>query len=187
MAVFLDIVGSFLIGTMLVVSVMRMNADVTTRSCQRSLEYASQSNAVAVADMLARDLRKAGFNASGPAVITADSVRVRFLADLGNNGSVDTVYYAVGEPSTLADTPNPRDRHLRRKLNGSPFEEIRMGLTKMRLSYFDAEGDSLVMPVETDRVRSIRVDLEVESPVSYGDAYETARLQLVVRPRNLGA
>ena len=141
MAVFLDIVGSFLIGSMLAVSVMRMNADVTARSYQRSLEYASQSNAVAVAGFMADDFRKIGFNVFGPSVIMADTTRVRFLADLGNNGAVDTVYYAIGVPSEVTDTPNPADRFLQRKLNGNPFEEIRMGLTQMRLSYFAAEGD----------------------------------------------
>jgi hypothetical protein len=185
MAVFLDIVGSFLIGSMLVASVKRMNADVTIRSCQRTLEYVTHSNAVAVAAFMADDLRKMGLNVFTPAVILADTARVQFLADLGNDAVVDTVYYAIGEPSEVADTPNPQDCLLRRKLNGNPFEEIRTGLTRMRLSYFDAEGDSLGMPIQTDRICTIRVDLELESPVKYGESYETARLQFAVRPRNL--
>lgn len=185
MSAFLDILGSFLIGSMLAVSVMRMDADVTVRSYQRSLEYGAQANAEAVAGFVADDLRKAGYGVYGPSVITADSTRVRFLADLGDDGTVDTVYYAASGPSDMADTPNPADCLLRRKLNGNPFEEIRVGLTRMRFSYFDVEGDSLAAPVDTDRVRCIRVDLVVESPVSYGDCYEATGLQFAVRPKNL--
>ena len=185
MSVFLDILGSFLIGSMLAVSVMRMDADVTARSYQRSLEYVAQASAETVTDFVTDDLRKVGYGVYGPAVIMADSTRIRFLADLGDDGTVDTIYYAASGPSDMADTPNPADCMLRRKLNGNPFEEIRVGLTRMRFSYFDAEGDSLASPVDTDLVRSIRVDLVVESPVCYGDCYEAAGLRFAVRPKNL--
>jgi hypothetical protein len=55
----------------------------------------------------------------------------------------------------------------------------------MRLCYFDSKGDTLALPIDTDKVRFVRVDLETESPVSYAQSYERASLQFAVRPKNL--
>ena len=133
------------------------------------------------------DLRKMGFGVSDPAAITlADSAEIRFLADLGGDGLVDSLHYYAGSPAGASTTPNPADRVLYRVLNGAAPQGMQLGVTEFSLSYFDAEGDSLALPVTPQDIRQIRVNLTVESTVAYDATYARAFAQLRLRPKNLG-
>jgi len=187
MAVWLDIIASFIFGGLLALNVMRMNADMTARSYRSTLTYIAQSSAVTIAQILEEDFRRMGFGVAGTAITLADSSQIRFLADLGADGSVDTLNYAISDTTEASATPNPDDRVLYRALNGGTPQGMRLGETGFRLSYFKANGDSLAMPVAApDSIRRIRVDLTVESKVAYDATYARAFMQLRLQPRNLG-
>lgn len=185
MAVWLDIIGSFVFGSLLGLNVLRLNADMADHSYRASLSYIAQSSAVTMGQIVEEDLRKIGYGVSGSAIALADSVQLCFLADLDEDSEADTLYYYLGSPAQASATPNPADRVLYRALNGGTPLELDLGVTEFRLSYFDADGDSLALPVTLGDIRQIRVDMTVESTAPYDTTYARAFLRLRVRPKNL--
>ncbi|HIG18845.1 MAG TPA: hypothetical protein EYQ31_16980, partial [Candidatus Handelsmanbacteria bacterium] len=97
MAVWLDIIGSFLFGSLLVLNVLRLNGDMTDQSYRTILEYTAQSGALSVALIVDEDSRKAGYGVTGAAITIADTADIEFLSDLGADGSVDTLRYYLGD------------------------------------------------------------------------------------------
>ena len=186
MAAMLDLIGSFIFGSFLLLAVMGVSGDMTASVHCASQDYIAQSHATALAEIVQEDLRKVGFGVSGTPVMEADSTQIRFLADLGADGTVDTVRYHTGSPDESLDTPNPRDRVLYRTLNTAPATPFPFGVTRFRLCYFGTEGDSLGSPTPLDQVRYIRIDLTVESLEPYRTEYSKTFMQLHTRPRNLG-
>lgn len=185
MAVWLDLIGSFVFGSLLLLNVLRMNADMTDCSFKASLSYIAQSSAVAIGQIVEADLRKIGYGVSGTAIALADSAQLRFRADLDKDGDADTLYYYLGSPAEMDETPNPADRVLYRALNGGTPQALDLGVTEFHLSYFDAGGDSLALPVALGDIRQVRVDMVVESTVPYDTTYAQAFLRMRIRPQNL--
>ena len=185
MAVWLDIIGSFIFGSLLALNVMQLNANITEQSYKSSLTYIAQSSAVTIADIVEEDFQKMGYGVADTAITLADTSQIRFLVDLSADGSIDTLYYYLGSTSDAGSTPNPSDRVIYRVLNGGTPQGIRLGETVFRLSYFNAQGDSLVLPVTPGDIRQIRVDLTVESRFPYNENYAKAFMQLRIFPKNI--
>lgn len=186
MAVWLDIIGSFVIGALLALNVMSMNADITAYSHKNTLTYAAQVNALTIAEIFDYDLRKAGYGVDSTAITAADTAQIQFLAYNDSSGVADTLNYYATSPDSAANTPNPNDRRLYRVLN-STSQMIGTGVTTFQLSYFNAVGDSLTLPVTLDDIRQIRLDLTVESTSPYDTTYVQVFMQLRIRPKNLGS
>ena len=187
MAIWLDIIASFIFGGLLALNVMRMNADMTAQSYRSTLTYIAQSSAVTIAQILEEDFRRMGFGVSGTVITLADSSQVKFRVDFDADGSADSLNYYISDTAEASATPNPDDRVLYRVLNEDTPQGMRLGETEFRLSYFKANGDSLAMPVAApDSTRRIRMDLIVESKVAYDTTYARAFIQLRFQPRNLG-
>ncbi len=186
MSAWIDLIGSFIFGSLLALNVMRMNADMAAHSYKSSLTYIAQSSAATVSEIVSDDLRKAGIGVADTAFTLADTSQIRFLADLDADGTVDTLHYYTGGPSEAAQTLNPSDRVLYRVLNSDAPDEIRLGVTTFTLSYFGAAGDSLGLSPVLGDIRQVRVDLTTESRAQYdGVNYARAYMQLRIRPRNL--
>ena len=188
MAVWLDIIASFVFGTLLVLNVLRLNSDMTAQTHRSTMAYAAQNTAIGLGQIVEEDLNKVGYGVTGTPVTLADSSQIRFLADLTPFGSVDTLYYHLGD--LVSSTPNPGDRVLYRTLGsttGSTTDTLRVGLTNFALSYFDTSGDSLALPVTLNAIRHIRLDLTVESASPYDTTYAEAFMQLRIWPKNLGS
>ena len=58
-------------------------------------------------------------------------------------------------------------------------------MTTFALRYFNANGDSLGLPVTLADIRQIRVDLTMESTSPYYTSYAQSFMQLRVHPKNL--
>ena len=185
MAVWLDVIGSFIFGSLLLLNVMRMNADISGHATLKTLTYGTQSSAAAIAETMEEDLRKAGLGVAGTALLQADSTQIQFLADLGMDGTVDTVYYYAGNTTGASATLNPGDRFLYRDISGQAAETVGVGVTDFSLSYFGAAGNSLALPVTPADVRQIRVDFTVESASPQDTTYAETFMQLRLFPKNL--
>ena len=185
MSVWLDIIGSFVIGSLLALNVMRMNADIAAVSYKNSLAYTAHINAVTAAEILDEDFQKMGYGVTSTAITLADSLQIRFLGDLDADGTVDTLFYYIGDVTEASSTTNPDDRILYRVLNSTTPQAYPMGITEFYLSYFGAAGDSLGLPPTLGDIRQVRVNLWVESTVPYDTTYAQAFMQLRVVPKNL--
>jgi len=117
----LDILGSSIIGGMLLMILWRLNDAATQNTYNYGGEVIVQQNLVEVVSLLEHDFRKIGYCKDwtkipdpSQAIISADSTSIKFLTDLDNDGQVDSLRYYLGPTSELTVTPNPRDRMLYR-------------------------------------------------------------------------
>jgi type II secretory pathway component PulJ len=173
--VILDIIGSAVIGGLLLLTLLTFNAQNLENKQVYRDEITAQRNLVEVVNVLEEDFRRIGYcetrsNMSLPVVTVAAAESIRFKTDLPANasnegdGTVDYVAYALGGPVT--STMNPRDRMLLRRENTGEYAGSSMGVTKFSLRYLKYNGDTLAVPVAYDKLKEIiavEVTLTVEN------------------------
>ena len=181
----IDILGSTLIGGILMVILFRLNDSGIENTYNNSGELVSQQNIVTTVSILENDFRKIGYCKDwskipkpSESIILADSNKIKFLSDVlpdGNpDGKVDTVYYYIGSTNELLNTPNPRDRYLYRVIDGKTPVQVNLGVTQFSLKYFNALGDSLSFPITVPgEISSIQIDVSVENTSAYDNIYST--------------
>ena len=177
----LDILGSTIIGGMLLIIIFRMNDAAAENTYNNSGELSSQQNISTVVQILETDFRKIGFCKDwnkipfpSQAIITADSTKIKFLTDIEPDGNVDTLYYYVGSTNEILTTPNPRDRYLYRVVNGELPVKVNLGVTEFSLLYFDVQGDTLTFPIAVPgAIHSMQINIAVENVDAYDNQYST--------------
>jgi hypothetical protein len=104
------------------------------------------------------------------AILLADTSKLKFLTDIdfgaGPDGVLDSVYYFLGPPEELAETPNPRDRYLYRVVNGETPKGANLGITSFTMKFFDRMGVPIPTPVgssELQKIQTIQITLSVEN------------------------
>ena len=190
----LDVLGSILIGGLILLILFRLNVSATSNLYTNTSEANVQSAMISVGSVLEEDFRKIGYckdwtKIPDPtkAILQADTSSIKFLTDLNNNGSVDTLYYYLGPTSELLNTPNPRDRLLYRVVNNEIPKSSNVGITKFNLTYFDSFGNVLSTPVNPPgQIQKMQIDLQVENIEPIDSTYVVAFWrQLRLTARNL--
>lgn len=190
----IDVLGSIVIGGLLILTILRINANQTENAMVYGSDRIVQRNLVEVAVLLETELRKIGYCAdpnqipsSVSVVQLADSNKIKFLTDFDRSGTVDTVYYFTGSTSELNYTPNPRDRILYRKINGSSPAAVSYGISEFSLLYFDALNDTLFFPISDPKlVKSLQVSFKIEDGAAYDNKYSSSYWRLLrMSSRNL--
>ncbi len=189
-----DIVGSTIIGGVLLLTLFRMNHTATQNTYNFSGELIVQENLVTTVEVLEYDLRKIGycenpFKIPNPAraILYGDSSRIKYLTDIDFDGNVDTVEYYLGPASELSGTPNPNDKMLYRVINGVP-SAINLGVTDFKIKYYGALGNELPLPRNTvpTGIMSMEVNVSVENTAAYNEEYRFAFWrQMRLASRNL--
>ena len=186
----LDILGSTIIGGLLLMTLLRMNENATENNYLYNGEKIVQQNIVDVVKLIEYDFRKIGYCADweqipdeAKAIIYADSNKIQYLTDIittskpYGDAKVDTLTYYLGPASELTITPNPNDRYLYRVVNKETPKGSNLGVTQFKLTYYDANGDTIkIMPAKPPfGISSIQVDVAVENPSAYGNDYSAAK------------
>ena len=187
----MDIVGSMIIGGILMMLVWRLSDASTEKTYNNSGELTIQQNLLVLAQMIEFDFRKIGycntwdaimdprtkqpFN-SAQAIIYADSNSITFYTDLyPYNGILDSVRYYLGPLSECAATPNPRDRILYRVENNQAPAASNLGVTDFHMVYYDVNDDIINTPVITrGLIKSIEINITVENVAAYDEKYSNA-------------
>jgi type II secretory pathway component PulJ len=171
-----DIVTSTVIGGLLLLMALRLNAQAIETNALYQNNLNLQEGLVALVDIVEYDFRKIGYcrdftKISPPniAIVSADSTSIKFLTDIPSDpndigdGVVDTIYYCLG---TVSVNPNnPRERLLYRVVNGQAAKGWSLGVTRFALRYFDALGDTIAFPVVDPKlIYTLEVNLSLESP-----------------------
>ncbi len=184
----IDILGSSMIGGMILLILFRMNDSSVENSYINTGELIVQSNLVSIVELFENDIRKVGYcedweQIPDPtiAIIGATDTSITFLTDVAQSqavqtgdGIVDTLKYWVGSPyeNDVLSTPNPNDRMLYRQVNSQTPMSANLGLTQFKLKYFDALGNEiLAMPSNPPLgIMTMQIDITVENTAAYGDA-----------------
>jgi len=176
----LDILGSTLVGGMLLMILFRVNDATVENNYMYGGELVVQQNLVAVVELLEFDFRKIGYcedweKLSNPLlyIISADSNRIKFRTDVDSDGIVDSLTYYTGTTSELSMTPNPRDKFLYRVENNETPKGSNLGITQFHMVYYDALGNKLSYPVTSpDLIQMIEINIRVEDVYGYDTANE---------------
>ena len=175
MAFLLDVVGSFIIGGIVILLLITLNIEMTENSRRAFENTYLQRTAVSTSEALEYDLYKIGYNVhpDSSKIIYADSTSLTFLADLSDSNIVKTVQYFVGDTTETAYSRNPRDYPLYRKEGTGPTRRI-CNVTSFTFTYYDdtnkeIPSDQLIASqAKRDEIRSVKINFIVESydPVS---------------------
>jgi hypothetical protein len=178
----LDILGSVIIGGIMMTIAYRLSDTITERTYNHGGELTIQRNLATAAQIIEYDFRKIGYCKNWnllpdptKALLFADTSTIKFYTDIDNDGDVDSIHYYLGPTSALSGTANPRDRLLYRVLNGEAHKSANLGITQFYLVYFDALGDTLTPPLGVNGgVCSIEINLTVESTDAYDQKFSKA-------------
>jgi len=188
----LDILGSIIIGGILMTIVFRLSDAATEKTYNNSGELALQQNLTTVAQIIEYDFRKIGYCADwnklpdpSKAILFADTSEIKFLTDIEPDGNLDSIYYYLGPTSELLVTENPRDRILYRVINDDGPVKSNLGITQFYMIYYDALGDTIYLPVDNyGLIASIEINVTVENVAAYDTSYSRAywrQIRMVAR------
>lgn len=189
MQVIYDIIGSIIIGGIILLMLLSFNSSVMEGSAVQTFNSIVQSNITSVTDLIEYDLRKAGYRVGSihdSAIVYADSSRILIKGDIDNNGTVERVAYYLDYAGKTGHV-NPRARILYRQVNGNPAQAINIGITRFRMAYYDA-NDVLIAqnPVTSpSRIRAIRLAVNMESTSPYDKTYAGTTWERTITPKNL--
>ena len=179
----IELAGSFIIGGMILLSILSLNADIMETATLNNLGTHAQKNVTTIVSILEYDLRKIGYRVpSGTIAITALSdTTIAFLGDVDNDSNVDSISFYLSPKSEPSETLNPNDRYLYRRINGTA-NDVALGITNWTLTYYDISGSVTVTPAN---VRSIRISFTVETMIPFDTTYGSARWEGRFTPKNL--
>ncbi|HEY6191643.1 MAG TPA: hypothetical protein VI215_04865 [Bacteroidota bacterium] len=165
-----DIVISVALGGLLLSMLVMFNGNLVEGGTAQSLKIMTQTNFTEVTKDLEFSLRKMGYRvpaANDSAIVIADSNKIKFKGDFDNNGTVDTLTYYLNPAAS--GNQNTNTHVLNMTLNAGAVQKINIGITKFRLTYYDAaETPYTTYPVSTpSKISSIKVSMNLESKVPY--------------------
>lgn len=186
----IDILGSMMVGGLLLLVALRMNDTVTknTFDCQEQLTV--QQNMTFLTEAIGSDFRKIGYNANplvpfnqGQYITYADTSNIRFLADLDKNGTYDTVQWVLGPVVNPVSGARELDRMVRAP-GGSvrSFSYRNVGVTRFFMQYFAASPNpdsSLQVPgipitgsaLMGNPIQMVELTIAVVPTAAYDTAY----------------
>ncbi len=190
--VILDIMGSIVIGGILMITLFRLSDRATESTYNKMGDLTIQQNIATVVSILEHDFRKIGYCADwtkipNPAksIIYADSNKIKYLTDVDRNGIVDTMSYYIGPASELIYTANPRDRFLYRVINNEKPVKVNLGVTQFQLVYYNFNKDIIPSPVAVPgEIYTIQISVAVEDVEAYDQKYSQVfwrQIRLVAR------
>lgn len=190
--VILDIMGSIIIGGILMITLFRMSDRATESTYNKTGDLTIQQNIATVVSIIEYDFRKIGYCADwikipNPAksIVFADKDKVKYLTDVDRNGIVDTMSYYIGPTSELIYTANPRDRFLYRVINNEKPVKVNLGVTQFNLVYYNVFKDVIPAPVvNPGEIYTIQISVAVEDVEAYDQKYSQVfwrQLRLVAR------
>lgn len=174
------IVTSYIIAGIILISMLMMNIRVQNSSAEITLTQITREKVATITDMIYDDFPNMGFdltNTTPEIITTADSSVIKFYRNIDRAGSAELVTWQLLD-APVAETSNPNDRILVRKVlqNGVETQtEIKLGVTRFRLWYFDEhglstlpeDGEFLNTPVGAslrDSIKQVYIALELQSP-----------------------
>lgn len=188
----IDILGATIIGGIVLMNLVKMNSNVIQNESMFGHDKNLQVDVVILATIMDRDFGLLGYcgdytKMDSTAIIYGDSISIRFLADVDNNGTFDTLYYYTSDTTALSHTPNPRDRILYRQLNSNPPFVVANNITEFNLKYLDTFANEQSIPIDlTKIVNYVRIAFKVEDPFAYDEEYtEALWRRLTVTANNL--
>ena len=181
----LDILGSFVIGGIVLVMIagfsLRMN-----QSAQGFLtDTMTQREISTDAEDIDFYLYKIGYRKSGDKILNAEAAKIQYYSDYDNNGTMDTITYsAVNNTNGSITSTVP----VMLKINNSQFQVYKVN--SFYIVYFDSSGSiisSLKLQQQTNRniIRSIKITAKFLSKEKVDDKFYLKEYKKIIRIKNI--
>lgn len=162
------IVTSFLIGGLLLLSILQMNFTVNSNAAQTTLQIVTKNNMQAITTTLTSDLGRMGHNVdSGVQVVdnSSNSEKITFQADI--DGTVRTITWEFKDDTEFSESANPNDYQLVRTgpVSTGNVQTTVYAAVHFNVTYFDADGNTTG---DMGEVKQINIELLSESPEAIG-------------------
>jgi hypothetical protein len=179
----LDIIGSAIIGGLLLLVALRLNDKATTNTFQSQENLTAQQNLTSLINNIEFDFRKIGYTANPinvPAndsmIIHGDDHDIKFIAQLYSSGPIDTIEWRLGTDSNICANPHVKMlyRTVTDQFGNSTTYASNLGVTNFNLIYFGPGGITDTIPTPFNRptlAKLIEIDLRVEPVAAYDTAY----------------
>ena len=173
----LGITTSFIVGGLLLLSIMHMTFTVQSNSTQTTLQSISKNKVQAISQTISADFQRMGYGVDlgdpvDDVIHSISSDKISFEADLHDDGSPETITWEFTN-TEYSESQNPNDYELIRTgpvSSGSGSVESTYAVTSFNLTYYEDDGTVTTNKSEVDR---IKIELVCESPqkitVSDGD------------------
>lgn len=186
----LGLVTSFIIGGMLMLSIIVMNINLSTSSADLTLTQVNKQHVQTITDMITYDIPKIGFAQNGKVskyndpstgsafqlIEVADTNRIVFNSDIDNDGEIDEITWELTTEKVYDSQPdlNQNVYKLVRKQNAPSYSEITTeistGVTKFVINYYDEYGDDKADRMSTpvtgsnlEDIKQIDIQLVIQS------------------------
>lgn len=206
----LGLITSYIIAGMLMLAIVTMNINLSTSSSDLTLSQINKQHVQSITDMLTYDIPKIGYAQDGKVtkftnpstgsayqmISVADTNKITFHSDIDNDGDIDQVTWEL-TANPVSTTNNPNDYILVRSQNGVDTE-IKLGVTKFKINYYDEYGDNKTNRMSTpvtgsslENIKQIDVELVLESKekirysVNADGRYVASAWEKRYTPRNL--
>ena len=180
----LSIVGSFIIGGLLMLSIIYVNVRVTTHSGQETMQLMAKTNVDVISQVLTFDLRKIGYG-NGAEITSATNTSISFSTDLNNDGNVIPVSWQFTPSGTLPTDTDPGAGTLVRLVNGVSEDFSSMIVTRFEFQYILEDGSEVSSTASVDQIRKIRANVICNTEFSYDGVFGASAWQNVITPINI--
>ena len=189
MAYLLDIVGSMVIGSIVVLILLLLNLNIISSSSENRNTNIAQRDLTTAVWVMEYDLYKTGYRVAGSKIAIADSNEIKFYTDLDNDGSKDSIHYYLGNISEFSSTSNPLDRPLNRQENDNSIATA-FRVVDFNIAYHDSIGNILNYSLLNnqagrDFIKTMSVILTIESGEHIEGKYQNSRWEKKITPKNL--
>jgi len=187
MGSWITLIGSIVIGGLVLLSFQRFNNDVSRAAFVETLDHIAYNNLDEVKGVIEYDFSRIGLGENDPktdAITEADPTELTFKVDTDGNGTLETMRYYLGNTgdSDALNTANPNDKVLYRVLNSGAPQIVASGLTDFKIQYFNSEGNATATFAA---IRTLVVSLTMESDYGAGAEYPKLFWQGRVTPPSL--
>lgn len=166
----LGIVTSFLLGGLLLLSVLFFNAQLQSHTQEVTIATITSEQLENITTLLSHDISRIGYQYTNIVMTTLESKKIVFWGDIFDNDELDAtkVTWSWGYPSDpVNSTTNPNDYYLTRE--GPTDKTTAHGILKFPVTYFNIEYlNAMGVPTNnSSTVREIIVEIMVESSEPY--------------------
>jgi hypothetical protein len=189
MSNWLDVVGSFVVGGIVILILANLNFSISAAASENLFSGIVQRGLTSATDLMEYDLYKIGYRSSGNKIEIADSNEIKFYSDIDNDGVSDELHYFVGDAVSFTETSNPNDFLLTREKNKEkPAASI--PVVDFKLTYYDSLGQKIDYALlssqsERDKIKTLRIRMKCESADMIDDHYEAVEWEKTIKPKNI--
>ena len=139
----IQISGSFIIGSLLLISIVSLFFFYSNFSSSKTINSITQTSSFQLKQIVDYDFNKIGFRSGSKKVSAIDSNSISFCADLDNNGIIDSIKYSF-------------NKFLTRTVNPGNQQTIFQSVDGFQIIGFDSLNNETKQP---ELVRSVSVNI----------------------------